>query len=137
MKYGMMIQQQPPLPTYHRLTNQSEEYGNEEKAAGARKEQVKGERLPGFGGLGEKEPSRFSMKSFFNVNENIYDSQDSIIGRAYLQDDEHKTTVMLRNIPNCMSVTMLMDHIGQRYRGMFDLVYLPIDFSVLLRLLIE
>jgi hypothetical protein len=42
----------------------------------------------------------------------------------------HRTTVMMKNLPNDYSRDMLIELlIGQGYAGCFDLVYLPIDFE--------
>eukprot|EP00929_Paragymnodinium_shiwhaense_P019533 TRINITY_DN13281_c0_g1_i2.p1 TRINITY_DN13281_c0_g1~~TRINITY_DN13281_c0_g1_i2.p1 ORF type:complete len:458 (-),score=91.45 TRINITY_DN13281_c0_g1_i2:307-1680(-) len=39
------------------------------------------------------------------------------------------TTVMLRNIPNKYTREMLVKQLNQDFRGMFDFLYLPIDFK--------
>jgi len=40
-----------------------------------------------------------------------------------------ETTVMLRNIPNKYSRDMLVEQLSHKYKGMFDFMYLPIDFK--------
>jgi hypothetical protein len=41
-----------------------------------------------------------------------------------------KTTLMLRNIPNCYSRTLLLELLDERgFKGSYNLVYLPIDFN--------
>merc|ERR1719436_180218 len=39
------------------------------------------------------------------------------------------TTVMLRNIPNRYTRTMLIERLDESYSGQYDFVYLPIDFN--------
>jgi len=40
-----------------------------------------------------------------------------------------ETTVMLRNIPNKYMPDVLAKHLNREYKGMFDFMYLPIDFK--------
>merc|ERR1719174_1414523 len=39
------------------------------------------------------------------------------------------TTVMLRNIPNRYTRDMLLGRMDEGYKGVYDFLYLPIDFS--------
>lgn len=43
-------------------------------------------------------------------------------------DVNGKTTVMLRNIPNKYTQKMILDVINDKFRGLYDFFYLPIDF---------
>eukprot|EP00923_Selenidium_pygospionis_P006827 GHVN01011720.1.p1 GENE.GHVN01011720.1~~GHVN01011720.1.p1 ORF type:complete len:348 (+),score=50.82 GHVN01011720.1:491-1534(+) len=43
-------------------------------------------------------------------------------------DNPPKTTVMLRNIPNKYTQPMILDVVNQKYKGLYDFFYLPIDF---------
>ena len=42
---------------------------------------------------------------------------------------EKRTTVMIRNIPNKYSQSMLLEEINAKFDGMYDFFYLPIDFK--------
>jgi len=44
-------------------------------------------------------------------------------------ETSHFTTVMLRNIPNRCTRKMLIERLDDGFRGTFDFVYMPIDFS--------
>jgi len=47
-----------------------------------------------------------------------------------LESATPKTSLMLRNIPNCYSRTWLLELLdGHGFKGFYNLVYLPIDFS--------
>ena len=41
---------------------------------------------------------------------------------------ENRTTVMIRNIPNKYTQSMLLEEINHNYEGLYDFFYLPIDF---------
>ena len=42
---------------------------------------------------------------------------------------DKRTTIMIRNIPNKYTQTMLLQEIDASYRGAYDFFYLPIDFK--------
>ncbi|CAN0282020.1 unnamed protein product [Ectocarpus fasciculatus] len=42
---------------------------------------------------------------------------------------DKRTTIMVRNIPNKYTQTMLLQEIDSSYRGAYDFFYLPIDFK--------
>ncbi|CAN0460693.1 unnamed protein product, partial [Hapterophycus canaliculatus] len=42
---------------------------------------------------------------------------------------DKRTTIMVRNIPNKYTQTMLLQEIDASYRGAYDFFYLPIDFK--------
>ncbi|GAB4815073.1 hypothetical protein N2152v2_002119 [Parachlorella kessleri] len=50
------------------------------------------------------------------------------IGRIRSGEDK-RTTLMIKNIPNKYTQKMLLALIEERFRGMFDFFYLPIDFK--------
>merc|ERR1712232_1347766 len=41
----------------------------------------------------------------------------------------HKTTVMIRNIPNKYTQDLMLDRIDRNFKGEYDFFYLPIDFK--------
>jgi protein phosphatase 1 regulatory subunit 42 len=43
--------------------------------------------------------------------------------------DDKRTTLMVKNIPNKYTQKMLLALVEERFRGMFDFFYLPIDFK--------
>lgn len=45
-------------------------------------------------------------------------------------NDIGKTTLMIRNIPNRYTKSMLMRTINKNHSGKYDFFYLPIDFNV-------
>jgi len=51
------------------------------------------------------------------------------VGNDQRQPQEAYTTVMLRNIPNKYTREMLVDQLNKDYSGLFDFMYLPIDFK--------
>eukprot|EP01029_Cantina_marsupialis_P023500 TRINITY_DN588_c0_g1_i12.p1 TRINITY_DN588_c0_g1~~TRINITY_DN588_c0_g1_i12.p1 ORF type:complete len:2120 (-),score=751.89 TRINITY_DN588_c0_g1_i12:303-6662(-) len=48
---------------------------------------------------------------------------------AIMSGRDHRTTLMIRHIPNKYSQTMLLEEIDNHYRGTYDFFYLPIDFK--------
>ncbi|GAB2289343.1 hypothetical protein Dimus_023648 [Dionaea muscipula] len=46
-----------------------------------------------------------------------------------LQGEDTRTTLMIKNIPNKYTSNMLLATINENHRGMYDFVYLPIDFK--------
>ncbi|OIT37321.1 PREDICTED: protein MEI2-like 4 isoform X2 [Nicotiana attenuata] len=43
--------------------------------------------------------------------------------------EDKRTTLMIKNIPNKYTSKMLLSAIDERHRGMYDFIYLPIDFK--------
>ena len=46
----------------------------------------------------------------------------------FMNNIENRTTVMIRNIPNKYTQSMLLEEINQNFDGLYDFFYLPIDF---------
>ncbi len=44
-------------------------------------------------------------------------------------EDNQKTTLMIRNIPNKYTKKLLMEEIKEKFESQFDFFYLPIDFK--------
>jgi len=50
--------------------------------------------------------------------------------QASAVEEPRKTTIMLRNVPRSVTRTMLLSELeSQGFAGMFDFVYLPVDFD--------
>lgn len=45
-----------------------------------------------------------------------------------LNGNENRTTLMIQNIPNKYTREMLVDELNDDHEGLFDFLYLPIDF---------
>lgn len=45
-------------------------------------------------------------------------------------EDDGRTTVMIKNIPNKYDKNMLMKQINMKFKEKYDFFYLPIDFTV-------
>jgi hypothetical protein len=70
-------------------------------------------------GKPKKRPLGESEKRFYVVRiDLIKNGQDS------------RTTVMIKNIPNKYTQKMLLQTIDKKFRGTYDFLYLPIDFTV-------
>lgn len=50
---------------------------------------------------------------------------------------EKRTTIMIRNIPNRYNQEALLKVIDVKFKGMYDFVYLPMDFRVITQLFID
>ena len=50
-----------------------------------------------------------------------------------LNNDEKRTTIMVRNIPNKFKQMFLLDMINLNHRNRYDYFYLPMDLKVKLR----
>eukprot|EP00937_MAST-01D_sp_MAST-1D-sp2_P001845 g1845.t1 len=42
---------------------------------------------------------------------------------------EHRTSLMIRNVPNRLTRSMLVSRLDAKFKGKYDFLYLPIDFS--------
>lgn len=45
---------------------------------------------------------------------------------------DSRCSLMIKNVPNSISLNELLDILDQNYEGLYDYVYLPIDFEVVL-----
>lgn len=80
--------------------------------------------------------SQYDSKEFLN-SFNI-SRQNFTIDLDYIrQGMENRTTIMIRNIPNRYSQESLLRVIDVKFKGMYDFIYLPMDFKVLLFLFIQ
>lgn len=79
--------------------------------AAAKGSDEKGVQKSGKGGGGEAEPEKRELKGDITDTPSIY------------------TTVMLRNIPNKYTREMLVNQLSVEFKGLFDFMYLPIDFK--------
>merc|ERR1719265_718137 len=53
-----------------------------------------------------------------------------LLGEALGVQELHRTTVMLRNVPNCYNRMMLLELLdAEGFAQQYDFLYLPIDFS--------
>ncbi|GAB2240986.1 hypothetical protein Droror1_Dr00021504 [Drosera rotundifolia] len=48
---------------------------------------------------------------------------------SILRGEDTRTTLMIKNIPNKYTSNMLLATINENHRGMYDFIYLPIDFK--------
>ncbi|KAJ9180465.1 hypothetical protein P3X46_008703 [Hevea brasiliensis] len=46
-----------------------------------------------------------------------------------LRGEDHRTTLMIKNIPNKYTSKMLLAAIDEQHKGTYDFIYLPIDFK--------
>lgn len=51
--------------------------------------------------------------------------------KAIIDEQDTRTTVMIKNIPNRIQKSDLIDLINKKFYGGYDFIYLPIDFKVL------
>lgn len=49
------------------------------------------------------------------------------IDKYKLGNDQNRTTIMIRNIPNRLSQTILLNYIDEKFLGCYDFFYMPID----------
>lgn len=47
-----------------------------------------------------------------------------------MNDEEKRTTIMIRNIPNKFKQMTLLDMININHKGRYDYFYLPMDLKV-------
>jgi RNA recognition motif 2 len=47
-----------------------------------------------------------------------------------LNDEEDRTTIMVRNIPNKFKQKTLLEMVNKYYEGQYDYFYLPMDLKV-------
>ena len=50
--------------------------------------------------------------------------------KAIMDEQDNRTTIMIKNIPNRIQKKDLIELINQNFYGGFDFIYLPIDFKV-------
>jgi len=50
--------------------------------------------------------------------------------KAIIDEQDTRTTIMIKNIPNRIQKTDLIDLINKKFYGGYDFIYLPIDFKV-------
>jgi hypothetical protein len=69
---------------------------------------------------------------FCNLEEkNKYKNFDTNINfRAIIDEQDLRTTIMIKNIPNRIQKKDLIELINQKFYGTYDFLYLPIDFQV-------
>ena len=70
---------------------------------------------------------------FCNLEDkNKYKKFDTNINfRAIIDEQDLRTTIMIKNIPNRIQKKDLIELINQKFYGTYDFLYLPIDFQVL------
>jgi len=51
--------------------------------------------------------------------------------KAIIDEQDTRTTVMIKNIPNRIQKNDLIDLINKKFYGGYDFIYLPIDFKVI------
>ena len=66
-----------------------------------------------------------------DYNSNMNSKQNFIIDVELIKEGiEKRTTIMIRNIPNRYNQESLLRVIDVKFKGMYDFVYLPMDFKV-------
>lgn len=70
---------------------------------------------------------------FCNLEDkNKYKNFDTNINfKAIIDEQDLRTTIMIKNIPNRIQKKDLIELINQKFYGTYDFLYLPIDFQVL------
>lgn len=87
-------------------------------------------------------PRRSTMSSSFGspmdrVRNRRYEASTNYADRKHyelkidriLRGEDNRTTLMIKNIPNKYTSKMLLATIDEQHRGMYDFIYLPIDFK--------
>ena len=69
---------------------------------------------------------RRSRRKSNEKDEKVYQINLEAIGN----EEDARTTLMIRNIPNKYTQSMLLDAINKKFQATYDFFYLPIDFKV-------
>ena len=73
--------------------------------------------------------SEGSAPNFRNNKENVVDSPKNIIHiENILKSKDKRTTLIIRNIPNRYTITLLLNELNKNYNRKYDIVYLPQDY---------
>ncbi|GMH23477.1 hypothetical protein Nepgr_025320 [Nepenthes gracilis] len=78
-----------------------------------------------FGSPGERVRNRRNEANSSYADKKQYELNIDRI----LRGENNRTTLMIKNIPNKYTSKMLLATIDEKHRGMYDFIYLPIDFK--------
>ncbi|CAL5027777.1 unnamed protein product [Urochloa decumbens] len=79
-----------------------------------------------FDSTGERMRSR---RNELNVNQSDNKRLFELDIERIIRGEESRTTLMIKNIPNKYTSKMLLAAIDESHRGIYDFIYLPIDFK--------
>eukprot|EP01096_Ripella_sp_DP13-Kostka_P009074 TRINITY_DN3435_c0_g1_i11.p1 TRINITY_DN3435_c0_g1~~TRINITY_DN3435_c0_g1_i11.p1 ORF type:complete len:1050 (+),score=537.19 TRINITY_DN3435_c0_g1_i11:908-4057(+) len=90
-------------------------------------------RSPRFFGYGGKEMSPKKGESDGKVEKFVHKKDDKLSFALDIErvrnDEEVRTTLMIKNIPNKYNQRMLLATVDELHKGLYDFFYLPIDFK--------